>query len=253
MSNACTCEGARFRDTIREDIDRYVFAIDRDALSRTVSLPRLALSPRVWAVVNYRITHFALTRVRPRLLGRAVAALSLVAQRFIRNVSGIQIATNAHIGPGLLFAHEGCIVIGPVRMGRHCTISHGVTLGRGLLDGDGPSYADTPVIGDRVWVAPGAVIAGRVHIGSDAAVGANSVVLRDVPPRGVVLGVPARLLSRSGSFGQVYYRGAEEDSERAAALREVDGGASARPGREAVAVIPRPTSTLTPTPTPAEE
>jgi serine O-acetyltransferase len=178
------------------------------------------MSPRVWVTVNHRIIHYALTRLTPRLLGRVVAAFGLLLERFIRSFSGISIANHAHLGAGLLLAHEGGIVIGPVRLGRHCTISHGVTLGRGLLDGDGPSYADTPVLGDRVWVGPGAVIAGRLTVGSDAAVGANSVVLRDVPPCGVVLGVPARLVSRKGSFTQVFYRGMETDPARLAAQGE---------------------------------
>ncbi|HEY6793304.1 MAG TPA: hypothetical protein VI248_01335 [Kineosporiaceae bacterium] len=179
--------------------------------------------------VNHRIIHYAFTRARPRLLALALAALGLLLERFLRSVSGIEIANRAHLGPGLLFAHEGGIVVGPVRTGRHCTISHGVTLGRGLLDGDGPSYADTPVLGDRVWIGPGAVVAGRLNVGSDAAVGANSVVLRDVPPRGVVLGVPARLISRKGSFTQVFYRGMDDDPERLAALREVTPSAPAVP------------------------
>jgi serine O-acetyltransferase len=227
MPSRCICEGAGLRDTIRADIDRFVFAIDRDALSRRSYLPRLCFSPRVWTTINYRIIHYALTRMRPRIVGRLVFGFSLVIQRMIRNSSGIQITHEAHIGPGLLFVHEGGIVIGPVRMGRHCTLSHGVTVGRGLLDGDGPSYADTPTLGDRVWLGPGAVVAGRIEVGSDAAVGANSVVLRDVPARGVVLGVPARLVSHKGSFSQVTYRGMEKDAERAAAQCEI--GAAATP------------------------
>jgi serine O-acetyltransferase len=114
-------------------------------------------------------------------------------------------------------------------MGRNCTISHGVTLGQGLVD-DSPADADTPVIGDRVWMGPGAVIAGPILVGSDAAVGANSVVLRDVPPRGVVLGVPARVVSHKGSFAQVYYRGMNDDPERRAALEDPQALTEADPG-----------------------
>lgn len=220
---ACICEGAGLLETIREDIDRYIFAIDADALSRAAFLPRLAFSPRVWAGLTYRILHYTLTRMHPRLLASVVTALALIVQRFVRNASGIQIARAAHAGPGLMFTHEGGIVIGPARMGRHCTISHGVTLGRGL----GSRRPDArPVLGDRIWVGPGAVIAGDVHVGSDAAVSANSLVLRDVPPCGVVLGVPARLVSRKGSFVQVRYRGMAQDAARAAAIA---GAQAARP------------------------
>lgn len=223
---ACICEGAGLFETIHEDLDRYVFAIDVDALSRLSYLPRLAFSPRVWAGTTYRVIHFANHRMRPRLPARIVAVLALVLQRFVRNVSGIQITGEAHIGPGLMFTHEGGIVVGAVRMGRHCTLSHGVTLGRGLADGHVRPEEDRPTLGDRVWVGPGAVIAGAVVVGSDAAVGANSVVLRDVPPRGVVLGVPARLVSRKGSFLQVRYRGMDADPARLAAAREASAPAS---------------------------
>jgi serine O-acetyltransferase len=229
MSSDCTCEGASLRTTLRADIDRYVFAIEHDALSRVLSLPRLVVSPRIWVTVNYRIMHTALNRIRPRVLGGVIAGLGLVVDRFLRNVCGIQITPQAHIGPGLQFTHEGGVMIGPARVGSHCTISHGVTLGRGLLEGGGPGYDDTPTLGDRVWVGPGAVIAGPLTIGSDAAIGANSVVLRDVPPGGVVLGVPARLVSRKGSFGQVTYRGMADDAGRSAALSGVPEGTRIHP------------------------
>lgn len=222
MGQTCICEGAGLGATIRADIDRYTYAIDRDALSRSAYLPRLLLSSRVWITVNHRLIHYALTRIRPRPLGRVVAVGGLVLERFLRIASGIKIDNRAHLGAGLMFAHEGGIVIGPVHVGRNCTIAHGVTLGRGLLDGDGPGYADTPELGDRIWVGPGAVIAGRLTVGSDAAIGANSVVMKDVPPRAVVLGIPARLVSRRGSFLQVTYRGMDGDPERAESLRQAE-------------------------------
>lgn len=84
---------------------------------------------------------------------------------------------------------------------------------------DRPSSGrDVPALGDRVWVGPGAVIAGGVTVGDDVAVGANSLLVRDVPPRGVVVGVPARLVSRLGSFAQILYREMDSDEGRKAAL-----------------------------------
>jgi serine O-acetyltransferase len=219
LDAACICEGAGLVETIHEDLSRYAFTDDTDSHS-PAALVRLVFSPKVWAVLMYRIIHYSLTRMRPRLLGRAVALVALVVQRWVRNVGGIQISSAAHIGPGLMVTHEGGIVIGPVRIGRHCTLSHGVTLGRGKAHGTARAGEDRPVLGDRVWVGPGAVIAGNVRVGADASVGPRSVVLRDVPPRGVVLGVPVRLVSRRGSFGQVRYRGMDSDPARLAAIRD---------------------------------
>lgn len=219
MPATCVCEGASLRDAIREDIDRYVAAAERDGLSRVLARLRVPLSLKVAAVANYRVTHVLLTRVQPRLLGRVLGGLSFVGQRVFSTLTGIEIDPQAHIGPGLMIPHDGKIVIGPARVGRNCTISHSVTIGQGL-QGDGPAHDDTPTLGDRVWVGPGAVIAGPIQVGSDASVGANSVLLRDVPPRGVVLGVPARLLSHKGSFTQIYYRGMAQDPDRILALED---------------------------------
>ncbi len=229
MAGTCVCEGAGLKDAIRADIDRYVAGAERDGRSRRLALVGTALSFKTWAVANHRASHALLHGSRPKLLDRVLAAPLFISQLILKSITGIEINSGAHIGAGLMIPHDGNIVIGPVRVGRNCTISHGVTLGQGLL-GDGPAHDDTPVLGDRVWVGPGAVIAGPINVGSDAAVGANSVLLRDVPPRGVVLGVPSRLVSHKGSFTQIFYRGMLEDPERreamdaAQAITEADSG-----------------------------
>ena len=77
-----------------------------------------------------------------------------------------------------------------------------------------------PALGNqRVWVGPGVVVAGDVTIGDDASVGADSLLLRDVPQRGVVLGVPAGLVWRSiMPFTRIRYQGMDNDDERKASL-----------------------------------
>ena len=228
MAGTCVCDGVGLKDAIRQDMDRYVASAERDGRRRVFALIGVSLSFKVWAVANHRLHHLLLMR-RPRVLGGPLALVPFVAQLVLKAVTGIEIDGGAHIGPGLMITHDGNIVIGPVRIGRNCVISQGVTLGQGLV-GDGPAGADTPVIGDRVWLGPGAVIAGPIVVGSDAAVGANSVALRDVPARGVVLGVPARVVSHKGSFAQVYYRGMDEDPERLEALAAAAAIPEANPG-----------------------
>jgi serine O-acetyltransferase len=76
-----------------------------------------------------------------------------------------------------------------------CNISQGVTLGvagQGLTRG-------APTLGDRVCVGANAVVAGKISVGDDAAIAANSLVIQNVPPRAVVVGVPARSVSNAGS------------------------------------------------------
>ena len=110
--------------------------------------------------------------------------------------TGIYIAPEASIGPGLYIGHWGCIrVASQVRMGEQCNISPMVILGFGAREG----RTGVPSLGDRVYVAAGAKVIGPVRVGSDSAIGANAVVCRDVPDHVTVGGVPARVISTTGS------------------------------------------------------
>jgi serine O-acetyltransferase len=201
-------------------VDRYAYEAGRDGRNGLPGLVRVAiLCPGLWAVLAYRLAHHAESRLRPRELGWVAGRLFQVLQQVVRALTTIEIDPRAHIGAGLMIPHTGSIVIGPVRLGRHCNVFQCVTLGSSTMEEDLAQLA-TPVLGDRVWVGPGAVVAGAVGIGADASIGANSVVMRDVPPRGVVLGVPARLVSSRGSFQQITYRGREQDPDRLDALRQ---------------------------------
>jgi serine O-acetyltransferase len=113
---------------------------------------------------------------------------------------GIDISRDACIGSGLYIGHFGGIVVNTaVVIGDNCNLSHGVTLGQ---VNRGPK-AGCPTIGNNVYIGPGAKIIGRVQVGDAAAVGANAVVVEDVPPHSVVGGVPARVISEAGSEGYV--------------------------------------------------
>jgi serine O-acetyltransferase len=113
---------------------------------------------------------------------------------------GIDISRDARIGSGLYIGHFGGIVVNAaVVIGDNCNLSQGVTLGQ---VNRGPK-AGCPTIGNNVYIGPGAKIIGRIHVGDHAAVGANAVVLKDVPPNVSVGGVPARVISETGSEGYV--------------------------------------------------
>jgi serine O-acetyltransferase len=113
---------------------------------------------------------------------------------------GISIPRTTQIGPGFYIGHFGDIVInGECIIGRDCNISQGVTLGQ---SNRGPRKG-VPVLGDRVYIGPGAKIVGEVQVGSDVAIGANAVVTSDVPNNAVMVGVPARIVSYSGSTGYI--------------------------------------------------
>ena len=226
---ACVCEGVGLHAAFRNDLDRYVFVAQRQQGQTGPMVPlRIGLlSQGLWATTAYRWNHYARHHSRSRWL----RVLPNAFHRTIMALTGIHIDSGAHIGPGLAFAHGGHVVIGPVRVGRDCDVYQGVTFGASMSLDDHHPRPGAPTLGDRVWVGPGAVIAGNLTVGDDAAVGANSLVVRDVPPRGVVVGVPARLVSRRGSFAQLMYRGMENDEERSVALAATPEAAPEGNGR----------------------
>ena len=218
MEASCVCEGGRLWEAIRADLHRYTFSaeLEHGIAGPRVSLRAWFISQGLWASTAYRFLHYSRYRLHSRVLSGASFLLYLV----VTQLTGIYIDSRAHVGPGLRIPHGGYIVIGPLRVGRHCDVFQGVTLGRGMSTVEGRSSAASfPVIGNRVWIGPGAVVAGEFNVGNDSSVGANSLVAREVPPRGVVLGVPARLLSRRGSFAQLSFPGMDSDDERSTALK----------------------------------
>ena len=113
---------------------------------------------------------------------------------------GIDIPFTTRIGEGLYIGHFGGIVVNDCAViGRNCNLSHEVTIGQANR-GKRKGY---PVIGDNVYLGPGAKLVGNVSLGNNVAVGANCVVTHDVPENGVVAGVPGRVISNQGSAGYV--------------------------------------------------
>lgn len=116
--------------------------------------------------------------------------------RIVGLVTGIQLPLTDEIDGGLLFPHFGYVVFaGNVKIGKNATIHQGVTIGRihfGRKKG-------VPVIGDNVVIYAGANVCGSIRIGNNVVIGANSVVLQDVPDNCVVVGAPARVISHNSS------------------------------------------------------
>jgi serine O-acetyltransferase len=109
---------------------------------------------------------------------------------------GFQIPISTSIGPGFYIGHFGIIVINEnAKIGKNCNVAHGVTIGqanRGMMRG-------CPVIGDKVWIGTGAVIVGRVSIGSNVLIAPNSFVNFNVPDNSVVLGNPGKIISKTNA------------------------------------------------------
>jgi serine O-acetyltransferase len=102
----------------------------------------------------------------------------------------IRLELSADIGPGFYIGHFGAIRVRRCRIGANCSIAH-------LTHISAAAKGRGPVIGDRVWIGAHARIIGPHRIGSDATVGAGTVIQRDIPERVLCLGNPARLVMRN--------------------------------------------------------
>lgn len=146
------------------------------------------LSPRIAPTFLYRLSHFFYLC---RLAGIA-KLLSCVNHVLF----GIEIASSCRIGPGLFLPHTHGTVIGAWTVGSNVTIFQGVTLGARSLDFN-PRPATRPTVGDGVSIGAGAKVLGGIALGDNCRVGANSVVLSDIPSGCLAVGVPARVILSS--------------------------------------------------------
>ncbi len=169
--------------TLRNDV-RAVF--DRDPAAR--NWPEVLVSyPGLHALWFYRISR-RLWNWRFFWLGRLISHVG-------RALTGIEIHPGAKIGPGFFIDHGMGVVIGETaELGANVTLYHGVTLG-GTSWKKGKRH---PTLEDDVVVGAGAKILGPVTIGARSRVGANAVVVKNVPPDSVVVGVPGRVSHRHG-------------------------------------------------------
>ena len=161
-------------------------AVERDPAARGY-LDVLLSYPGLRAVTAHRLIH-ALYRLKLPLIPRFLASVS-------RFLTGIEIDPGATIGKGVFIDHGMGVVIGETaEVGDGCTIYQGVTLG-------GTSLQHTkrhPTLGRDVTVGSGAAILGAISVGDGARIGANSVVVKDVPANATVVGIPGRVVLVDG-------------------------------------------------------
>jgi serine O-acetyltransferase len=168
---------------LRRDI-QSVF--DRDPAARSW-FEILTAYPGLHAIWAYRISHWYWTH-RLYWLGRLTSHVG-------RALTGVEIHPGAKIGPCFFIDHGMGVVIGETaEIGANVTLYHGVTLG-GTSWKKGKRH---PTLEDDVVVGAGAKILGPIRIGARTRVGANAVVVKDVPPDSVVVGIPGRVTHRHG-------------------------------------------------------
>lgn len=177
---------------IRSDLHRYYGRSSAGLLAREL-LFGVGFKYSFWM----RVTRYVSLR------SRRWVPLSVICKLIMRRYAfkfGIAISHNVEIGSGFYIGHFGGIVVSHLaRIGRDCNISQGVTIGQSSRG----KRCGAPVIGDRVYIGPGAKLFGKVTIGNNVAIGANCVVTKDVPDNAVVVGVPGRVISFDGATGYV--------------------------------------------------
>lgn len=151
---------------------------DKDPASKNV-LYVIFLYPGFHALLFYRIAHF-FNNIKLKFIARLIS-------QFARFLTGIEIHPGAKIGKRLFIDHGMGIVIGETTtIGDNCTIYHGVTLGGTGKD----KFKRHPDLGNDVIVGCGAKVLGPIKIGNNVKIGANAVVLKDIPDDSTVVGVP---------------------------------------------------------------
>ena len=166
------------RDLLLEDLDT---ALKRDPAAR--GRLEVALTyPGVHALWAHRLSN--------RFWVNGFKMIARLIQEFARLITGVDIHPAATIGRRLFIDHATGVVIGETAVvGEDCLIFHGVTLG-GQSMNRGKRH---PTLGNEVMVGAGAKVLGAINIGDGAKIGANAVVVKDVPAGRIALGVPAKL------------------------------------------------------------
>ena len=164
-----------------------LIAEDYDANGRDWTRPGF----RALAVYRFGVWRMG---IRVGLIRKLASFIYGIGFRRCRNVYGIELPYSAQVGRHVVIEHQGGIVVhGATKIGDRTIIRQGCTFGIRSLE----RLDEAPTIGRGVNIGAGAVIIGAVIVGDEASIGANAVVLSDVPPGALAIGVPARLVTRN--------------------------------------------------------
>ena len=162
--------------SVREDLA----AAHRRDPAATDDLAILLTSPGLHAIWSHRVAH--------RLWARGARLPALVLAQGARSVTGIEIHPGATIGRRFFIDHGMGVVIGETaEVGDDVMLYHGVTLGGRSME----RVKRHPTVGDGVVIGAGARVLGPITLGEGSQVGANAVVVKDVPARATAVGIPA--------------------------------------------------------------
>jgi serine O-acetyltransferase len=147
-----------------------------------------------WVMTVYRFGRWRYT-VRWVILRKTLSLVYRFLFKITQIITGIELPCEVTVGRNFIIDHFGGIIVsGYARFGDNCRIRNGVVIGLRHID-----QKAAPVIGDNVDIGAGAKLLGPIHIGNNTIIGANAVVLCDVPENSIAVGVPAVIKARSAS------------------------------------------------------
>lgn len=146
----------------------------------------------MWVMLVYRFGRWRY-RVRPAILRRPLSFVYKLGKIASQILTGIDLPCETRVGRRLKFEHFGGIIVsGDAVIGDDVIIRNGVTIGLKRTNEPG-----APVIGNGVDIGAGAKLLGSIRVGDGAVIGANAVVIRDVPAGALAVGIPARIVPRA--------------------------------------------------------
>lgn len=183
---------------LKYDLYRYFYPNDTvNSISTLRKIKIIFLTQGVWALIVYRAGSWCIrNRYRLGIAVKVILPFLTIMQKIVEMTTGIELPFTAKIGRGLYIGHFGQIILSPMAvLGEFCNISQGITIGQA---GRGEEQ-HVPIIGDRVYIGPGAKMFGKLSIGNDVAIGANAVVTKDLPDNAVGVGIPAKIINFNSS------------------------------------------------------
>lgn len=146
-----------------------------------------------WVMAVYRFGRWRYAISNP-FLRKPFSFLYKVMFKAIQILTGTELPCEVAVGRGFRIDHcAGIVISGFASFGEHCVLRNGVTVGLRRV-----TEPSAPQVGNYVDIGAGAKILGNITIGDHVTVGANAVVLEDVPSHSIAVGVPAQIVKRSG-------------------------------------------------------
>ena len=178
------------------DINRYKFINNQNIRFNLIKQHSL------WIIAQYRLSRWIKFHCKIPIIRQLLRLLCATWEKTNKILFNCEFPNIADIGAGVYLPHPyGIVIHCDVKIGTNCNIGQQVSIGVG---GRG-ERSGVPTIGDRVLIAPGAKVFGKITIGNDVAIGANAVVIQDIPDNAVVAGIPAKIISHKGSQDFIIY------------------------------------------------